>query len=142
MSSTTISLLLALAAQHSATVYGFGERRCGDSNLPAQRCDNTAITASGIQFAPDVPMAAVPAPTRLRLRPQLIGIVSYSGHCVPVLLADKKNPRYIATGGLDLSPAAVFLVTGKLATKHWQGRIQLCSDYYSQHSLYSIQHTP
>ena len=116
-----------------ATVYGvkgagkdFGyERNCGDVGK-ARPCDKNAITASGEKFDPYDVSAAVPAPANLRLRVYTVYVKNYRGRCIPLKINDKKSPKYVGSGGLDLTPAAVFAITGKVPTRYWSGRIELC----------------
>ena len=113
-----------------STVYGTsGEMFCGDIGKPVP-CASGATTASGLPFEPKLPSMAVAAPTRLRLAAVYIWVRVESGPCHRVLLSDKMNPRYIGVRGFDLSPAAVRLLTGKPATKHWSGRVFVCSVPY------------
>lgn len=114
----------ALSANLIATVYGYGELRCGDVGNPVA-CDSTAITASGEKFNPNHLSAAIPMPKNLIMRPFDIYLKTFDGKCVKVRVNDKKNPRYIGNGGLDLSRATVKAITGK-DDQYWSGGIQLC----------------
>lgn len=120
-----MELFIALAMTQTATVYGFGERMCGDVGKPVP-CDERAITATGEQFKPTEITAAVPAPKSKRIFSYTIYIKNYKDICIPVKINDKKNPRYIGKGGLDLTPGAVWAITGKLPTRYWSGRIERC----------------
>lgn len=120
-----MDLFIALAATQVATVYGYGEHYCGDVGQP-RPCDSRAVTASGDRFKPMEITAAVPAPKRKRISSYTIYIKSHKGTCVPVKVNDKKNPRYIGKGGLDLTPGAVWAITGRLPTRYWSGKIELC----------------
>lgn len=120
-----MDLYIALAVTQVANIYGLSERMCGDVGKPVP-CDERAITASGDQFKPMEITAAVPAPKEKRISGYTIYIKSHKGTCIPVRVNDKKNPRYIGKGGLDLTPGAVWAITGKLPSRHWSGRIELC----------------
>lgn len=120
-----MDLFISLAIAGSATIYGVGEMRCGDIGKPVP-CDSRAITASGERFDPTAVTAAVPMPTNHKMRPRIIWVKNHKGECIEIRLNDKKNPRYIGTGGLDLTPAAVFAITGKMPTRYWSGRVELC----------------
>lgn len=118
-------MFIALAAVQVATVYGYGESMCGDIGQP-RPCDTGAITASGERFNPSEITAAVPAPKAKRIFTKTIYIKNHEGDCIPVKINDKKNPRYIGKGGLDLTPAAVWAITGRLPNRYWSGKIELC----------------
>jgi hypothetical protein len=120
-----MDLFIALAATQVATVYGYGEYMCGDVGQ-ARPCDHRAVTATGDRFKPMEITAAVPAPKSKRISSFTIYVKSYKGVCIPVKVNDKKNPRYVGRSGLDLTPGAVWAITGKLPTRHWSGRIELC----------------
>ncbi len=120
----TLQELLFLASSVFSTTYGHGERMCGDVGH-TRACDRNAVTASGVPFNPDIPMAALAAPASLHFKAQYIGLRVPGGVCRQVLLADKMNPRYIGERGFDLSPAAVRLLTGS-APRMWSGKVQLC----------------
>lgn len=100
-----MSELVTIALQFPATVYGYGEMRCGDPGR-AVPCDSRATTASGDAFDPYAVTAAVPAPANRIMRPHFVGILALNGTCVQVYVNDKKHERYVGSGGLDLSPAA------------------------------------
>jgi hypothetical protein len=120
-----MDLFISLAIVSTATIYGMGERNCGDPGK-AVPCDSRAITASGEKFDPAAVTAAVPMPANRKMRPKTIWVKNHKGECIEVRLNDKKNPRYVGSGGLDLTPAAVFAITGKVPTRYWSGRIELC----------------
>lgn len=120
-----IEYYLALASGLISTVYGGGEMFCGDIGK-AVPCAYGAVTASGEVFDPTVPMAAIAAPSGVRLRSRMISLKIPGGECQPVLLADKMNPRWIGSRGFDLTPAAVALLTGGDKGLRWSGRVQVC----------------
>jgi len=121
--------LILLAIESPATTYGYGEPFCGDIGNP-KPCLKGAITASGEVFDPEIPTAAVPAPTGFKLsKPINIWVRLPDQTCVKVRINDKSNPRWIADRGLDLSPKAVELLTGE-RTKHFKQKIELCIDNF------------
>lgn len=120
-----LNQLLLLASMLTSTTYGHGELMCGDIGK-AVPCVKGAVTASGLPFDPTVPMVAIAAPTAMVLKARTIGLRVPGGKCRGVKLADKMNPRYVGVRGFDLTPAAVALLTGAPATKHWSGRVELC----------------
>lgn len=120
-----MDLFIALAATQVATVYGYAEKMCGDVAQP-RPCDHRAVTASGDRFKPMEITAAVPAPKNKRIFSYIIYIKDHKGACIPVKVNDKKAPKYVGKGGLDLTPGAVWAITGKLPTRYWSGRIELC----------------
>jgi hypothetical protein len=121
-----ISMYIAIALKFSATVYGFGEHRCGDASLHAVACDSRAVTASGERFDPVLITAAVPASVRAIARPVNIYVRNYLGGCTKIHINDKKSARFVGNGGLDLSPAAVRAITGSQPSKTWSGQLTLC----------------
>lgn len=120
-----MDLFIILAATQIATVYGYGEYMCGDVGYP-KPCDHRAITASGERFNPSEITAAVPAPKEKRIFTKVVYVKDYKNNCVAVKINDKKNPRYIGRGGFDLTPAAVWAITGKLPNRYWSGKVRLC----------------
>lgn len=122
-----MELFIALAATQVATIYGYGEHMCGDVGHP-RPCDHRAVTANGDRFNPMEITAAVPAPKRKRIFSYTIYVRNHKGVCIPVKVNDKKNPRYIGKGGFDLTPGAVWAITGKLPKRYWSGKIKLCSN--------------
>lgn len=129
----TLLELLVIASGLTSTTYGFGEHNCGDIGRP-RICATGAITASGVPFVISVPQAAIAAPTKMRLGASVVWLRlgdDQHGPCHPVALVDKMNPRYIGVRGFDLNPAAQSLLTGKPATRHWSGRVHVCSVPYS-----------
>jgi len=120
-----MDLFIALAATQVATVYGYSERMCGDVGKPVP-CDHRAVTATGERFRPGEITAAVPAPKKKLISPTMIYVRNHKGGCTPVKVNDKKSPRYVGRGGLDLTPAAVWAITGKLPNRYWSGKIELC----------------
>lgn len=124
--------MIALASGLLATTYGWGSHNCGDIGKP-RPCEYGAVTASGITFDPDYPMAAVAAPTRMRMRPVFVRLRVEGGECRTILIADKMNPRYIHKRGFDLTPAAQALLTGEDPKPYWSARVYVCeSEDYSQ----------
>jgi hypothetical protein len=121
----SLTQLILLASLLRSTTYGYGELMCGDIGK-ARKCSKGAVTASGVVFDPSVPMVAIAAPIKLRLRAEYIGLRVPGGTCQRVLLADKMNPRYIGKRGFDLNPAALSLITGEPAHKAWSGRVEVC----------------
>lgn len=121
--------LLIIASGLMSTTYGYGEKNCGDIGR-AVACDSLAITASGLAFNPRIPQVAIAAPTSMRLRDRAIWLRVADQPCRRVLLVDKMNPRYIGIRGFDLNPAAQALLTGKPATRHWSGKVFVCSVPY------------
>jgi hypothetical protein len=117
--------LLVLASGLVSTTYGYNEIFCGDVHRP-EACAVGAVTASGVPFDPSLPQIALAAPSNLRIRPTWVGIRVQNGPCVMVHLVDKMNPRYVGVRGMDLTPAAVALVTGKPAHPKWSGEVFVC----------------
>lgn len=115
---------LALSLNFAATTYGHGEMNCGDVGK-AVICDHNATTASGEPFDPFALTSALPIPGNLILRPFSIYLKSYKGECLKIRVNDKKNPRYVGNGGLDLSRGTVIALTGK-DDRHWSGKVTLC----------------
>lgn len=126
--AATVGLKLApyvfIAHGLPATTYGYGEKMCGDIGKP-RSCTVGAITASGEAFDPHVASAAIALPTKIRMSAKNIWIRTAKSACIRVRLNDKMNPRYIGKIGLDLSPAAVYNLTGK-RNKTWSGIIFIC----------------
>lgn len=120
-----MNIFISLAIAQSATIYGMGEHNCGEPHKPVA-CNSMALTASGEVFNPYEIAAAVPAPKNRRIRTTHIWIKDYKGHCIKLKINDKKNWRYIGNGGLDLTPAAVQAITGKMPTWYWSGRLEIC----------------
>lgn len=120
-----MQLFITLALMNTATVYGFGEKNCGDPGK-AVSCRAGAITASGQRFNPEEISAAIPAPKNQRIRITHIWVKAYNNACIKLKINDKKNWRYIGNSGLDLTPAAVLTITGKLPSKSWSGKLELC----------------
>ena len=116
---------LVIASGLISTTYGHGEARCGDYGQP-RACEQGAVTASGQTFQPEVPSAAIALPRNRILRARIVHLRVGDGPCKPINLNDKLNERYIGKRGFDLSPAAVQLLTGKPATRHWSGTVHVC----------------
>jgi len=125
----TLLELLITASGLISTTYGHGEKFCGDIGK-AVACELGAITASGVRFDPQLPQAAIAAPIRMVMRDSFVWLRVAGGPCSKIHLVDKMNPRYIGKRGFDLSPAAVELLTGKPATRHWSGVVHVCSVPY------------
>ena len=123
-----INELLLAASGILSTTYGHGESMCGDVGF-ARPCDNTAITASGVPFDPEVPMAAIAAPEDFVLNAQYIFIRTATSKCFKILLADKMHERWIGERGFDLTPAVVRLLTGLEPTPYWSDTIFTCRPY-------------
>lgn len=119
-----LDFFIALALSLPATVYGLGERMCGQT-LPLP-CVFGAVTSSGAVFNPETYQAAVPAPNYLKIYPRNLALRAFDGTCVNLQILDRKNPRYIGISGLDLTPALVFRLTGQIPTRHWGARVSLC----------------
>lgn len=125
MVKPSILFYIVLATSLRATVFGFGEKNCGDPGK-AVPCDSYATTASGERFAPfEKPTAAVPLPVIMPLKAVEIWLSGASGECVKIRINDKANARWIGKRGLDLSPKAVALLGGA-PSKHWGGSVKLC----------------
>ncbi len=119
--------LLTLALQFSHTVYGLGEYRCGPINAPII-CAQGAETASGEIFYPQSLTAAIPMPKKQRMRKFTVCLLNpKTNRKAVVRINDKKNPRYIGFGGLDLSPGSYKALTGVFPKKYSSiPRLQLC----------------
>jgi rare lipoprotein A (peptidoglycan hydrolase) len=126
---------LAFIVQFSSN-YGYSEKNCGSigENKP---CEYGAITASGETFDPELPTAAVFAPTKLKITPVDVFMQIDDGPCVQVRVNDKGNPRYIGTRAFDLSPKALELMTGSRSPK-WTGRVKQCFKEDKQNEETSI----
>ena len=123
-----MELLITTALSLTATTYGWGEKMCGDIGRP-RACIDGAVTASGQPFKPSIPSAAVPAPTNRRIQPTILYLKLKgvpNAPCVGIVLNDKANPRWIGQRGLDLSPAAVQALTGRMPTPYWKGEVEQC----------------
>lgn len=124
----TIVNYLIIAIQLPSTTYGFGEKMCGDPGR-TRACEAGAMTASGEIFNPSIASAAIPMPYKVKMKSFYIKIRNYLGNCVKIKVNDKKNERYIGNSGLDLSPAAQQIVTGKIPSKTWSGKVEVCKEY-------------
>lgn len=120
-----MNLFISLALLNTATIYGYGEHKCGDPETP-RACDSRAITASGEKFNPADISAAIPMPRNRIMRTFYVRVKDHLGQCIKLKVNDKKNARYVGKGGLDLTPAAVLRITGKLPSKHWSGKLESC----------------
>jgi hypothetical protein len=116
---------LLLASGLVATTYGYNELMCGDVGKPVP-CALGAITASGVPFDPSLPQVALAAPSNIRIRATWIYIKAEGQQCKKVHLVDKMNERWIGVRGMDLTPAAVELITGKPASETWSGKVFVC----------------
>ena len=112
----------------TGTTYGWGEKMCGDIGKPVP-CDKNATTASGHSFDPELPTAAIAAPTRLRMPKE--GFEVYlkveGGECSKILVNDKKNPRFIDKKPWDLTKGALKAL-GVDPTRHWSGKVFICTE--------------
>ena len=115
---------MLLALESEATTYGYGEKMCCDIGNPCA-CDTGAITYSGELFDAEKATAAIPSPTQFVFTPVDLMFRVEGGPCVAIRINDKSNPRWIGTRGLDLSPKAVELLTGK-RTSNFKQKIELC----------------
>jgi hypothetical protein len=125
-----IALYVSIALSHPATTYGWGEVMCGDVHSP-RACDNEATTASGEPFQPDIPSAAVPAPFNVIMPSKIIWLRDEQGECRSLTLNDKKHPRFIASGGLDLSKGAIEMLYPSTASRTWSGKVEACTVQFS-----------
>lgn len=111
---------IELALSFHATVYGFSEMKCGSTQSP-QPCDESATTASGHPFDPNIPSAAIPMPQNRIMRPFYVCLQNpKTGKKIRLLVNDKTNAKWIGKRGFDLSPAAFRQLTGKDAKAHSQ----------------------
>lgn len=117
-------LYILLAVLNLSTTYGHGEWNCGDIGEP-RPCAAGAVTASGEAFLPSAPSMAVPAPTELRWRTEVVGIEAADGQCQEVRVNDKANPRYIGNRGFDVTPGVLRVIDAEHG-RRWRGRIRLC----------------
>jgi hypothetical protein len=120
---------IAFYIQHAfvaalSTTYGYSEQNCGHVDVPAP-CAYGAVTASGEVFDPELPTAAVFAPTKTIMRPTDVWMQVEDGPCVKIRVNDKGNPRYIGKRGFDLTPKALELLTGNRSPS-WSGRVTQC----------------
>lgn len=125
------ALYLKIASGLTATVYGFGEMKCGDYNAIPQPCSPEAVTASGEQFTPYLPTGALAAPQFLLLKSQIVYLRIEHGRCVPIRINDKMHEKWIGRRGFDLTPQAVFALTGRVPEKTWSGRVFVCPAAHS-----------
>lgn len=125
-----ITHYLAIALMYPATTYGWGEIMCGDVDNPMP-CVAGTTTASGDLFDPELPSAAVPAPFNLRMKSKVIWIRNEHGECKSITLNDKKNPRYVGNGGLDLSRGAIEMLFPSVASRSWSGKVEVCDVRYT-----------
>ena len=119
---------VVLALNFTHTNYGSNaELMCGDVGKPVA-CVSGVPTASGEDFDIDEPTAAVPMPRNRIINPMVICLYNpETGMRANIRINDKKNPRFIATGGLDLSPKAYELLVGE-RPKRWSSveKLKLC----------------
>lgn len=109
-----------------STVYGFGEKYCGDIGKPVA-CEYGAITASGEIFDPSLPSAAIAAPSNLPLKPTTVRLRVKGGKCHAIRITDKMHPRWIGLRGFDLTPASVqLLMDGQLPSPTWSAIVEVC----------------
>lgn len=109
------------------SVYGFGEKMCGDVGK-AVACDKNATTATGDAFDPDKATVAIALPSFMLVRRTTIQIRIDDGPCKFVQINDKKPFKWKNSTPWDLTPATVELLTGKPAKKHWSGIVHICWD--------------
>lgn len=109
-----------------ATVYGFGEKMCGDPGR-ARRCNQFAITASGQKFDPRKASAAIALPPKFKMPSEGIDVWMRleEGPCIKININDKKNYRFSKTRPIDLSVGAVRALGGD-PHKGWGGKVFLC----------------
>lgn len=110
----------------TATVYGFGEKMCGDVGK-ARRCSKGAVTASGQPFDPAMPTAAIAIPAKYKMPPEgmKVGLMFEGGQCTEILINDKKHPRFMNSKPIDLSVGAVRAMGGN-PTKRFSDKVFLC----------------
>lgn len=120
-------LILFSYSGMTASVYGFGEKMCGDTHTP-KACDENATTASGERFDPRRATVAIALPENMLVRPTVIQIRLDDGPCKFVRINDKKPNKWKDSIPWDLSPAAVQMLTNKPVPKHWSGKIHICYD--------------
>lgn len=120
--------LIMLALMTPATVYGFGEKNCGNPGKP-KPCVYGAITASGEIFDPRRVTGAITVPAKMRFKPFTVLVRSYKNECIPLRINDKSNHRWIGKRGFDLTPAAVKAITGRVHKK-WSGRLEFCVETF------------
>lgn len=122
--SVLIYTAIAMASIQQASTYGYHERNCGDIDAPAA-CSKGAITASGEEFDPTLPTAALAVHSGAIMRPVTVIMRVGSGPCVPIRVNDKMNAKWIGKRGFDLSPAALKALTGE-SSATWTGTVTLC----------------
>ena len=120
-------LLLNSYSGMTASVYGFGEKMCGDAHTPVA-CDENATTASGDRFDPRKATVAIALPFSMKVRPTWIQIRVDNGPCKFVKVNDKKPFRWKDSVPWDLTPAVVQMLTNRPVPKHWSGKIFICYD--------------
>jgi len=115
---------IVIASGLLSTTYGYNEKNCGDIGKPVA-CSSEAVTASGIRLGSGLPIVAVAAPTRMRMRPFWVRMKTENSPCTYLLVADKMNPRYIHDRGYDLTPDALKKL-GITPSPHWSGKVEVC----------------
>lgn len=118
--------LIALAFMLPASTYGYGELMCCDIGNPCP-CGEGATTASGDKFDPELPTAAVFAPTSLPMTNVTVYMQHNDGPCVAITVNDKGNPRFIGKRGFDLTPGALRAL-GITPSPTWSGMIKECTN--------------
>lgn len=109
-----ISTYLTLALLFPATIYGTGERMCGEAGQKPLKCGLGAIKASGALLDPTKPTVAVWMPSnRVFRKGWQICLKDKQGLPVWLPVTDKKG-----RGGFDATPAAVEAL-GYAPTKYW-----------------------
>lgn len=123
--------VLSINTPMISTVYGYAEGNCGDPHDP-KPCLHGAITASGDVFDPAALTAAIPLPKNQIMRPFHVYLRHHDGPCVKIKVNDKMNERYIGKRKFDLTPGAVYAITGKKANKYWSSKgVHVCPSILS-----------
>lgn len=120
---------IMIAILSPATVYGYGEKNCGNPGN-AKPCVYGAITSSGEIFNPKKVTAALPVPKDTNFKPFDVYVKNYKNECILLRINDKSNHRWVGKRGLDLTPAAVTAIVGK-SHKKWSGKLEFCDQTYS-----------
>lgn len=121
--------LLLVALSMPATTYGYGEKMCGMIGKPIA-CVSGLPTSTGEKFNTKFITGALPVPKGFRFKSFIIYVKTYRNECIPIRINDKSNHRWVGKRGIDLSPAAVLAITGKI-DKNWSGRLSFCLHTFS-----------
>jgi hypothetical protein len=113
---------LLMASKHKAYTYGYGES-CGINACVV----GASVTSSGDVLSKNIPSVAVPLPPNVPLFVSWIGLKYKDGPCVMVKVNDRTSPRLVDKRGFDLSPAALYAITG-IRSKTWSGNLDICSN--------------